>query len=444
MEKSVSCVIAFLGIVYSGNFYCPLDVKSPLERISKIIEVLQPAVVVFDSSSPYRLKASCTAIDLNGIENQSFSEDEVDYYKNVLDIDPLYVMFTSGSTGLPKGVVISHKAVIDYIKWQCAEFQFDETVVLGNQAPFYFDASLPDIYTPLATGAALVLIPEFLFVFPNRLIKYLNKYRVNTLIWVPSALVAMTSKDYFSAELINDLRLVMFCGEVMPTKHLNIWRKFYPNANFVNLYGPTETTYACTYYKVDREFEDDQLLPIGRACENTEILVLDDCGQLVQGGEIGELYVRGTCLSSGYYGNYEKTAASFVQNPLNKKYVELVYRTGDLVKYNEFGEIVYIGRKDFQIKHQGYRIELGEIEAAAYGIPQMRQCCAVHDAPHNKIMLFCVLSSPISEKEIYSFLKSKLPKYMLPREILLKETLPLNSNGKIDRLTLKQEGEGKG
>lgn len=202
--------------------------------------------------------------------------------QNTIDTDPAYVLFTSGSTGIPKGVVVSHRAIIDYIEWQCERFQFDKTSVLGNQAPFYFDASMPDIYTPLCSGATLQIIPEMLFLLPNKLIDYINEKKINTLIWVPSALMMLTNRDYFAQKSIEELRLVMFCGEVMPNKHLNIWRRYYPNAKFVNLYGPTEAAYACTYYEVDRKFTDEEPLPIGKPCENTDIIVLNENNQRVQ------------------------------------------------------------------------------------------------------------------------------------------------------------------
>lgn len=235
------------------------------------------------------------------------------------------------------------------------------------------------------------------------------------------------------------LKKVLFCGEVMPNKQLNIWRKTYPNAIYANLYGPTEITDVCTYYIVEREFQDEEPLPIGKACQNTEILILDENDKLVRENEIGELCVRGTGLSMGYYGDEEKTNKVFVQNPLNTKYKDLIYRTGDLVKYNEKGEIVYVGRKDFQIKHQGHRIELGEIESAVSAMNEIQQNCALYDDIMKKIILVCVTNGKIGEKEIYRNLQQKIPKYMMPSIIKIIDTMPLNVNGKIDRTKLKKE-----
>lgn len=437
MKKSVDCIAAFLGIAYSGNFYSPLDVKSPAERIANIIDTLKPAAVIYDSEDGNRLDFDCKKIDIRAAYNFELRDHSIANFRSILDVDPLYVMFTSGSTGRPKGVVISHKSVIDYTEWLEETFCFDEKTVFGNQAPFFFDNSILDIYSTIKNGSTMVIIPEYMFPFPNLLIDYINKQKINTLFWVPSALSGVANSGILDKTDMPSLQTVLFCGEVMPNKQLNIWRKRYPKIRYANLYGPTEITDVCSYFIVDREFTDDEPLPIGKACKNTEILVLNEQNQLVHGDETGELCVRGICLSHGYYGNVEKTNAVFIQNPLNPNYNDLIYRTGDLVKYNEFGELIYIGRKDFQIKHQGYRIELGEIETAAYGMSQMRQCCAVYNTEKKKIILYCVLFSKILEKEIYAFLKNKLPKYMLPSEIFLKEALPLNANGKIDRKALE-------
>ncbi|MBE5930969.1 MAG: amino acid adenylation domain-containing protein [Lachnospiraceae bacterium] len=439
-EKGIIEYISLLGVLYSGNYYVPLDVKMPEERINMILDCLNAKVVITEEKYVgclKRLGFLGKYLILDKWEDLNYvTHEKLEGRNSIIDCDPAYILFTSGSTGVPKGVVISHRAVIDYIEWQCDTLKFDEDVVLGNQAPFYFDASMPDIYTPLVCGATLDIIPEMLFVFPNKLIEYINKQKINVLIWVPSALITITSKDYFAENLIEGLRMVMFCGEIMPNKHLNVWRRYYPETKFVNLYGPTEAAYACTYYEVNRKFEDDEILPIGRPCGNTGIMVLDESNHLVYSGE-GELCIRGTCLSNGYYRNRDKTKEVFVENPLNSVYYDLIYRTGDIVRYNEFGELEYIGRKDFQIKHMGYRIELGEIEMAAYGLRQMNMCCAIYDDERRKILLYCVVNEVISPKEIYAALKEKIPKYMLPAEIIIKEKLPLNANGKVDRASLR-------
>lgn len=441
LNKSVKVLASFMGIAYTGNFYSPIDIDMPAQRVNRILEVLEPEVVI----TTKELKEEFAQFDYDGryliYEDIAPVEESAKVkttMEKIIDTDLLYVLFTSGSTGMPKGVCITHRGVIDYTDWVTETFEITSEDTFGNQAPFYFDNSILDIYSTMKMGATLYIIPKILFPQPVRLLEYLKENKINTIFWVPSALMVVSKlKAFRNVDLTDTLKRVLFCGEVMPNKQLNVWRKYLPNALYANLYGPTEITDACTYYIVDREFQDDESLPIGIPMKNTEIMVLDDENHLVtEPGMVGELCVRGTGVATGYYKNPEKTAQAFVQNPLNDAYEEKIYRTGDLVEYNEYHELIYLSRKDFQIKHMGHRIELGEIETAVSSLEDVTMNCCLYDEKHSKIVLF--LDKDMTKEEVNSRLTNMIPDYMLPGKVIFMETMPLNANGKIDRVALKE------
>ena len=350
-----------------------------------------------------------------------------------IDTDPVYSIFTSGSTGVPKGVVVSHRGVIDYIDWAIDTFHIDSSAVIGNQAPFYFDNSTLDIYLMYATGATLNVIPEINFAFPVKLIDYLNDQKITFVFWVPFVLVNVANMDILATKKPETLRDVFFAGEVMPNKHLNYWRKHLPECRYANLYGPTEITVDCTYYLVDREFSDDEPLPIGVPCRNSDVLILVDRQRRAAQGEQGELCVRGTSLALGYYNNPEKTKDAFIQNPLNTHYPETIYCTGDIVYENERGEIMYVGRVDSQIKHNGYRIELGEIETAILGSNLVDNCCVLYNNKEKQIVLVYQAEQELNVAVLRKAIGEKIPKYMLPTVYMRESSLRQNTSGKIDR-----------
>lgn len=442
LEKSVDMLVSFFATAYSGNFYTPIDIHMPKERVEKILALLEPRIIITKTEYNEFLDELGTDVPRICIDepyeagDREF-KDVYEHREKCIDSDLLYVFFTSGSTGVPKGVTICHRSVIDYI--DCIEntFKMDSNDIYGNQAPFYFDNSILDIYTTMKTGAKMYIIPERFFGWPGELMDYIVEKKINTIFWVPSALIIVAKLHTLdSYDLDGKLKKIMFCGEVMPNKQLNEWRRNIPNALYANIYGPTEITDACTYYIVDREFADDEPLPIGKAMHNTDIIVLNEHDEPVAENEIGELCVRGVSLSMGYYNNPEKTAEAFVQNPLNHAYIELIYRTGDLVKYNDRGEILYLSRKDFQIKHMGHRIELGEIETAVSSLPEISLNCCLYDEKRSKIVLF--VEGDVQLESINSRISRMIPEYMLPGRLITLESMPFNSNGKIDRKALKE------
>lgn len=444
LPKNRWSVVSFIGIFKSGNFYIPLDVKSPGERIFKIIETLNSSWIITNfeyKENLIRLGYQGRIICIEDVLNSSFSEYELTKLEKIsndtIDLDPIYSIFTSGSTGDPKGVLISHRGVIDFIEWAITTYEVTETAIIGNQVPLYFDMSVLDIYLMVFTGATLHIIPEEHFAFPVKLIEYINEKNINFIFWVPSVLNNVSNFDAFSVIKPKSLLKILFGGEAMPNKHLNYWRNNYPNALYSNLYGPTEITVIATYYIVNRAFKDDESLPIGKACKNTQTLIITEKGNLVKKGEKGELCIRGSSLAYGYYNNSDKTKEAFIQNPLHNLYPDTVYKTGDLVYENDLNEIIFIGRKDSQIKHMGYRIELGEIETAILGIEEVANSCILYDDNLKRIVAF--FKSKKQGVEIKKELANSLPKYMIPTKWINIDQFPLNANGKIDRLELKNQ-----
>lgn len=445
MEKGIPLLSSMFGAVYSGNFYVVIDSEMPTDRINKIFKTLCPAAVITDKAHiekarDLRFTGAILAYEdivKSGIDEPLLSSIR----KNQIDTDPLYALYTSGSTGMPKGAVVSHKSVIAYTKWFGEAFNITPSTVFGNQTPFYFSMSVSDVYSTIVNGASLVIIPKIYFSFPIKLIEFMNERQINTIYWVPSAIAIVSNYKLFKFAKPLYLKKVLFAGEVMATKQLNYWiNNLDPDILYANLYGPTETTDICTYYTVDRKFNDDEPLPIGKHCDNCDVLIINDDGEEAGTNEEGELYVRGSFLASGYYNNPEKTREAFVQNPLNRVYPETVYKTGDLVRVNERGEIMYVTRKDYQIKHMGYRIELGEIETAASSMEKMQETVCIYDSVNDKIVLF-YCAKKTGEVEIFSYLKTKLPDYLIPNKFIKMKSLPKNQNGKVDRLKLKESYE---
>ena len=444
MQRAPREIAAFFGVITGGDFYVPVDEEMPAGRIQLILDNVKSPLVICDETTAEKAKA----FDLKGGEIVLYDdrigigiEDEAleRIYRSAVDTDPIYIVFTSGSTGVPKGVAACHRSVIDYIEQLSEVLAFDGNTVFGSQTPLYFDACLKELYPTLKFGATTYLIPRSCFSFPVALVEYLNRYQINTICWVVSALTMVSAFDTFQTVKPEYLRTVAFGSEVFPIKQFRRWREALPEATFTNLYGPTECTGMCCYYRVEREFADDEAIPIGRPFENREVLLLTADGRLAGEGEEGEICVRGTALTLGYYNDPVRTAEAFVQNPLNTAYPELIYRTGDIGRRNEKGELVFVSRKDFQIKHMGHRIELGEIEVNVDMLPEIRMSACIYDTKKGKIVLYFV--GDISEKELTAALKTKLPRYMLPNRIFRIESMPLTANGKIDRVTLKRSYE---
>jgi D-alanine--poly(phosphoribitol) ligase subunit 1 len=299
-----------------------------------------------------------------------------------------------------------------------------------------------DIYTVAFGGCTTHIVPKMYYAFPAMLVNYIAENKVTFLMWVPTAMAMIANTKAFDINDMSSIKKVNFGGEVMPIKVLREWQKHIPGAYYVNGYGSTEMTDGGTYYRIDREFDDNATLPIGKPYPNVDALVLDENNKLIEEPDIaGELCIRSPSLSYGYYNDPERTKEVFVQNPLNTAYEEKIYRTGDLVKYNSYGELEYVGRKDFQIKHRGQRIELGEIEANVLSVDGVEECACLYNQKKERIVLF--YSGRIEQKELGAKLKELLPPYMLPGKRHQLEKMPHNLNGKIDRAALKADIDKK-
>lgn len=443
LPKSARTLIADIGILYTGNCYTNLDTALPLQRTKSILTNLQPALVFTTKDFVDSLHAVGVNDDLivliDEVIAMSEPAEQVLLQKrlaSVIDTDPICIINTSGSTGTPKSAVLNHRGIIDFVDWFADTFVMDEHDVIGSLSPFFFDGYIVGLFMSIIRGARIDIIPTDLAMFPVKLTEYMERKGISFIFWVPTIMVNIANTDAFNGLDLSCLKTICFAGEVFPSKHLNYWRQRIPNATFVNLYGPIEISVICTYFVVDREFSDDELIPIGFPCRNTKLLVLNDNDKPADIHEQGELCVRGSSLAHGYWNDPEKTQRAFVQNPLNPHYPEMIYRTGDLVFRNERDELIFVGRKDFQVKHFGYRIELSEIEGAVLAMDEIANACVIYDKLLKQIVLCYESHNEVKAAVIRKKLLETLPKYMLPNVFNHLIQFPRNPNGKIDRQKL--------
>lgn len=460
----------FLGVVYAGRPYAPIDASLPDKRIEKILENLCPGAIVADRESLEHVESIVDELakaegfdrpqifiaeDISRFEqvacadsNCKISESAGDavtdsendmlatVHRHMSMTDPLYIIYTSGSTGNPKGVMTSHLSLMTYINAYCDVMHIEESDVLGNQSPLDYIAAIRDIYLPLKTGCSTAIIPKEYFMEPNALFDYMNEKKVSSVGWSVSAFTILTSLGAFEEVGLKSLRKICFSGSVMPCRVLRKWQENLPEAHFVNQYGPTEATASCTYYSVDHTVEDDEVLPIGKAYDNYRVFLIDEHGNEPAVGKQGEICVCGPILALGYYNDKERTDAAFTLNLLNKAYPERMYRTGDYGRLDEAGILHFCGRMDRQIKHMGHRVELDEVEHAANVVDGVAESCVIYNKAKEVLILF--YTGDCDRRSLALALRDELPGFMVPRKIKKLEQLPKLPNGKYDMKKLEE------
>lgn len=437
VNRSINPIVYFLAVLYSSNYFVPIDIDMKLDKIQSIINDASFEYILGDLKN----KEIVEKLNYNGkyLSLEDAKNAKPILISNVEDSASAYMVYTSGSTGKPKGVVKSHKAVASFIETYVSTFNFTSEDVIGNQTPFFFDASFKDLFLMLKTGATLEIIPSELFPMPTSLIEYMNDKKITFISWVPTALSIVAQLNPFSFIKPKYLKKVFFVGEVMSTKHLNKWINNLPNIMYVNMYGQSELAGICCYYEVGKLYNDSESLPIGKPLNNCKIYLVDKEQIITDINHIGEIYIVSNALASKYYNDSERTKKSFVYKDFGEG-KQRAFKTGDYAKYDKEGNLVFASRSDYQIKHMGYRIELGEIEVVANSLNEINRSCCLYNNENHKIVLFVELNINVSlkDKQILSILRNKLSSYMVPNKVIILDKLPINPNGKIDRQKLKE------
>jgi len=444
LSKAPLAIAGILGILKADCICVPLDVESPASRLNKILDNSEPRLLLVDASgrkvSRELRSFSTNALEIDAAATEGANTCDPVVSKNSPE-DVAYLLYTSGSTGEPKGVCVTHSSVAHFIEWATEYFEFTSNDRISGHPPLHFDLSLFDIFGTFSRGAELHLVPPSLNLSAAGMTQFIRSTNLTQWFSVPSALNYMAKFDTVRQKDFPALKRVLWCGEVLPAATLRYWMERLPGVQFTNLYGPTEAAIASSYYTLPSIPEPNESIPIGRPCEGESLFILDDTLRPVSAGTLGQLYIGGVGLSPGYWKDEQKTRASFLDSPDGKG---RIYKTGDLAKVGMDGLIYFAGRADTQIKSRGYRIELGEIEAALNGIEDLKES-AVVAIPTSEFegSLICCAFAPVKGAHVTIItlreaLRRTLPHYMLPGRWLSLDRLPKNTNGKIDRPLLKE------
>lgn len=464
LPKSADGVIAIYASMKAGGAYVPIDPTSPVTRaasiardctVSAIVTTPDQASALLSEMGDHRPRVVLLVGDQGledtlGVPALRFASVAGTRSRGVsvpvADTDLAYILYTSGSTGLPKGVMLTHRHALTFIEWCAATIGTRPEDRFSNHAPFHFDLSVFDLYVAAYGGATVSMVPEEWAYFGRDLLRFIRDEDITVWYSVPSALMLL-ARTAQKGDSLPGPRAVVFAGEVYPTKHLRALRSLVPNAELWNLYGPTETN-VCTYYQVAELPEDDKPIPIGRACENTEVFAITEDGRAAGVGEEGELHVRGSSVMKGYWGRPERSSEVLVQDPRQSDVPELVYRTGDVVRLRSDGDYEFLGRRDHQVKSRGYRIELGEVEAALNADPRLDAAVAVgvpHEDWGTAIVAIVVPKDGESpaEIEVRRQVARRLPRHMVPARVEVRRHLPRTSTGKVDRRSVADEATSR-
>jgi amino acid adenylation domain-containing protein len=460
LDKSIESVVALYGVLKTGAAYVPLDPQAPIARLAYIVRNADIRVVLtgteksdswaglggFDSTLEHlvvlnggggeaSLPAGITVHDSTEIDGSP----AVDPAVSQIHLDLAYILYTSGSTGDPKGVMLTHLNALSFVDWAVEEFLVSADDRLSSHAPFHFDLSVFDLFAAARVGATVVLVPPETSVFPIEVARFIAAAKITIWYSVPSVLSLLALRGGLRRGDLGGLRTILFAGEVFPTKYLRKLMGLLPHVRFANLYGPTETN-VCTWYDVPSLDENrTEPIPIGKAIANVECVVVADDGSVAQRGEVGELYVRGSTVMHGYWGDPERTARGLISNLSGSPLTDRAYRTGDLVQEDVEGNFRFLGRRDTQIKSRGYRIELGDIEAAIYAHPNVVECAVVavpDELVTNRLKAFVVARDGLEREGLVRYLGERIPAYMIPDTFEFRDLLPKTSTGKIERRAL--------
>jgi D-alanine--poly(phosphoribitol) ligase subunit 1 len=427
----------------SGITYVNLDIENPNKRLEGIFEVCQPKILF----SKVKLNNISNLCKVNNIKHTlydslaTFKDESLNLNSNIDGDTIAYIMFTSGSTGVPKGVAITHQNIIHFINWIKNKYSIQKKDKFANISPMYFDNSVFDFYGALFNGATLVPIKKELQTHPIELVEYVSKLSCTIWFSVPSMLIYLTTMRVLSRSNLNNIRVFTFGGEGYPKRELKkLYDIYSTQADFINVYGPTECTCICSSYKITiKDFENyDELPSLGRVNQNFSYVILDEKGEECI---LGELCLLGPNVGVGYFNELEKTNKCFMLFTNGKHYEKRMYKTGDLVKEKK-GLLFFKGRIDNQIKHMGYRIELEEIEFALNSLKEISEGVVLYKrtkSTYGKITAFVTLNNKIEGKDIKKKLEYILPAYMIPSHVRVLKKIPKNQNGKTDKVVLMTE-----